>query len=223
IEEFMPSAIAAALYVGNWAFWYDWITPGPVTHAWTLGVEEQFYLAWPLVIGLAARWKLLGAALAIAIAVILQQGGIAILAGSFLAFALHSGRMSRISPWVGALVLFALLLPSVMRMERAPGIALTGVMSIAVIGALLEPSWLTRVFAPLRPVGRISYGLYLWHVPVAWLLPGSPPLAVALTIVAALGSWLFIERPDSAVRRLRRTSADYYEPRPGSTPAPIPS
>src|SRR6201995_5721987 len=29
----------------------------PLLHLWSLGIEEQFYLAWPLVLMLAARWR----------------------------------------------------------------------------------------------------------------------------------------------------------------------
>jgi peptidoglycan/LPS O-acetylase OafA/YrhL len=42
----------------------------PLLHLWSLGIEEQFYLAWPLVLMLAARWRigLLAVAAAIALA-----------------------------------------------------------------------------------------------------------------------------------------------------------
>ena len=29
----------------------------PLLHLWSLGIEEQFYLAWPLILMLAARWR----------------------------------------------------------------------------------------------------------------------------------------------------------------------
>jgi peptidoglycan/LPS O-acetylase OafA/YrhL len=59
--------------------------------------------------------------------------------------------------------------------------------------------------APLRGLGTISYGLYLWHLPVLlWLrftgLFGSgfivPWLEVAaLSVVVAIASWVLVERP----------------------------
>ena len=56
-------AVAAALYVANYRFAVqrtDYLadaSPSPLQHDWSLGVEEQFYLLWPLllVVFLAAR------------------------------------------------------------------------------------------------------------------------------------------------------------------------
>ena len=52
--------IASALYVGNYRFAVqgtDYLAsdmPSPFQHYWSLGVEEQFYLVWPvLIIGTA--------------------------------------------------------------------------------------------------------------------------------------------------------------------------
>ena len=65
------------------------------------------------------------------------------------------------------------------------------------------PAVLAR--APLRGLGTISYGLYLWHLPVLlWLrfqglMPGGFVLAwlevAALSALVALASWVFVERP----------------------------
>src|ERR1700730_8587550 len=40
----------------------------PLLHLWSLGIEEQFYLAWPLILMLAARWRIGLLALACVIA-----------------------------------------------------------------------------------------------------------------------------------------------------------
>ena len=57
----LTEAAAAALYVENWELARsatDYLAahdaPSPVQHYWSLSVEEQFYLAWPLLIGLLA-------------------------------------------------------------------------------------------------------------------------------------------------------------------------
>lgn len=54
--------IASALYVGNYRFALhgtDYLTtdaPSPFQHYWSLGVEEQFYLVWPVLI-IAVAWS----------------------------------------------------------------------------------------------------------------------------------------------------------------------
>lgn len=53
--------IASALYVGNYRFatqgteYLDSAMPSPFQHYWSLGVEEQFYLVWPMLI-IATAW-----------------------------------------------------------------------------------------------------------------------------------------------------------------------
>ena len=49
-------ALAAVFYVANWRFivtgqdyFAHFATPSPVLHLWSLAVEEQFYLFWPLI------------------------------------------------------------------------------------------------------------------------------------------------------------------------------
>ena len=88
--------------------------------------------------------------------------------------------------------------------------------------------WLARLpgARPLVALGTVSYGVYLWHVPVLLflrrigLLPMSflPALAMALTItlVIATLSWRFVERPvlERAARRRRAQAPAAPRPRP---------
>ena len=55
--------VASSLYVANW--WFarqgtDYLAaddaPSPVQHYWSLGVEEQFYLLWPVLVLLVVLW-----------------------------------------------------------------------------------------------------------------------------------------------------------------------
>lgn len=61
-QEFARTAIASVLSVSNVLFW---MTSGyfdadsslkPLLHTWSLGVEEQFYLIWPLALVVLYRW-----------------------------------------------------------------------------------------------------------------------------------------------------------------------
>lgn len=61
---------------------------------------------------------------------------------------------------------------------------------------------LVRVTLPLRYLGTISYGIYLWHLPVImalkridWLTgPRALPYVIVITLLLASGSWFFFER-----------------------------
>ena len=60
-DELSQSAVAALLSVSNIHFWLgsgyfdDASQAKPLLHTWSLGVEEQFYLVWPLMLLLAYR------------------------------------------------------------------------------------------------------------------------------------------------------------------------
>ena len=90
--------------------------------------------------------------------------------------------------------------------------AALGFAAVVAAVAAHPPAVLSR--APLRGLGTISYGLYLWHLPVLlWLrfeglMPGGfvlPWLEVtALAALVAYASWVTVERPTiEAVGRWR--------------------
>lgn len=50
--QYRPEPLAYWLYLSNWTSPFENPLGGPLAHLWSLAVEEQFYLAWPL----AVRW-----------------------------------------------------------------------------------------------------------------------------------------------------------------------
>jgi peptidoglycan/LPS O-acetylase OafA/YrhL len=60
--QFREAVGAAAIYVSNWQLVFQHVSyfarfgpPSPLNHLWSLGVEEQFYILWPLLLALGAR------------------------------------------------------------------------------------------------------------------------------------------------------------------------
>jgi len=75
-------AISTLLYVNNWhsiyvhqSYFAQFSTPSPLAHTWSLAIEEQFYLVWPLVLLLLfrvmpRRWRGTGVVLAVGLGVL---------------------------------------------------------------------------------------------------------------------------------------------------------
>jgi peptidoglycan/LPS O-acetylase OafA/YrhL len=222
-------ALATLAYVANWRFAFTHLSYfeqfgnfSPLTHMWTLGIEEQYYLLWPLVlvVGLRlARGRLrpllvgtLLAALASALTMAtLYRPGVdpsrlyygtdtraqALLVGGALAIVLALwgdrplprgvARGSAVIGFGGFLAML-LLVPDTVRWMYQGGFALAAVACALTVVAAQPGGWVRRVFStpPLPAIGRISYGLYLWH----WLLY----MAISPERVHLHGAWLLAVR-----------------------------
>lgn len=76
---------------------------------------------------------------------------------------------------------------------------------LLIFSACLVPQhkWLDSLLAPLKYLGTISFGIYLWHLPVlmslkrlSWLTPSQVlPLTLCFTVIFAALSWHFFEQP----------------------------
>jgi peptidoglycan/LPS O-acetylase OafA/YrhL len=205
-EQFMAEIRWSALYAENWRLAetaVDYFArdegPSPVQHYWSLAAEEQFYLVWPLLIGLAAaiHKRLIGVtfvivtlvSLALSITMTNSDAAAAYFvtptrawefaAGGLLAlFRPFEGR-SAIRAAVGWLGLAAIGVACVMFDVTTPfpGVAalLPVVGAVAVIWAGAPgTSWAATRGLGVRPVqyvGDISYSIYLWHWPLLILAP----------------------------------------------------
>ena len=194
---------AAATYISNYLFaWWENdyqnldATPSPFIHYWSLAVEEQFYVVWPIFILLLSRYGKRAVFRGIAAVTFLslllsiyQTQTSPIWAfyslptrawelgfGALLLFVPDTFWKNRFIPWFGVI---GIALASIRFDEKTafPGInALLPVVSTAVlIGSI---SIWPRAFSDLSNnrisqwLGSISYPLYLWHWP-ALVLPSS--------------------------------------------------
>jgi peptidoglycan/LPS O-acetylase OafA/YrhL len=200
-EQFARSALAATLSVSNILFWGTTnyfagkSSLNPLLMTWSLGVEEQFYLAIPLLMFLMARsrknWFL---SAIIAVCVLSFAFAWAELASRpMLVFYLLPARVwelgigvalavvelnrkrnllsARTAQWasVAALALIAAPLFLLTGTSAFPGpAALPSVFGTAL--AICSPaSWISRKLLSLPPlvfIGKVSYSFYLWHWPL---------------------------------------------------------
>lgn len=214
IGDDSPSRIFSCFaYLSDYIPVWGW----PLHHTWSLSVEEQFYLLWPVGLLLCGLRKA-GIFPAILILVALVSRTIAYGEYRFdtVADSLAIGCLASIyrgpieaailrlwprsMPVSAVLALPVLLLPAANHYSQHPafssivGIPLLNVsIGIVVLAVIARPpAWLNAT--PIVGLGRLSYSLYLWHLPWVrdlrwgWLwLPAA--------VLCAWLSYRFIERP----------------------------
>ena len=160
LHEVSDDALAAALYVANWHFMAQQIdyfggdaVASPIQHYWSLSVEEQFYVVWPvLLLGLGV----VAARLGLRRRRVLLMGLIAIGAASLgysVAFSASDPSRAYFSTltrgWeLAAGAALALVLPLGLRLPRAvaTGLGIAGLAAMLGAGAAFTegsdyPSW----------------------------------------------------------------------------------
>jgi peptidoglycan/LPS O-acetylase OafA/YrhL len=206
--------------ITNVAAWTDYTSGShPLVHLWSIAVEEQFYVAYPLLLLAVLRagkvpslllvGTLTGASFALCVwasysaptanLFLAPTRGWELLLGALLVLGDAPVRAKVICELLSvlSLVTIAMCVHFYSPQMRYPGVS-SVLPSLAACGLLVSArdrrTTASRLLS-LRPVvftGLISYSLYLWHVPIftfLWHRSGSPPTAMGI-VVALVASFL---------------------------------
>ncbi|MDA8071247.1 MAG: acyltransferase [Actinomycetota bacterium] len=264
-------ALATLFYVANWhaifahqSYFAQYAAPSPLEQTWSLAIEEQFYLVWPLLLlALLALWRrgrrradrglgrlrttegwrwlvgsvalVAGIGSALLMALLYEPGTdptrvyfgtdtrmFDLLAGVLVAVvAAARPQPSRRARTVlhaaaplaaGGLAWFWVTGGTPERLPTAAmfdgGFALCAALAAVVVADVRQvhrgPLGTVLSLPPLRWLGTISYGVYLWHWPIiVYVTRGRTGLGgalldvvrVALTLAIATASYFVVERP----------------------------
>lgn len=223
-------ALFSLFYVANWAI-IQGVDFHHINHVWSLAVEEHFYLLWPLIVVLVLRHRDRHTLLWIAVTGALASWGIRIwlfLSDASLPRILYATDTRLDGILIGCI--FAII--GWERIRHVPGVAtvaaLAAIGSVIVIpdhwflftaGLTAVPVATVLILAgclqgrvaqtalnrrPLVSIGRISYGLYVWHLPIygfvfkygSWMPRVAQSVAAVLvSFGVAASSYRFIEQP----------------------------
>jgi len=238
-----------ATYTSNLLFiklgFYPWTT----AHLWSLAVEAQFYLIWPFVILFVAKQRVLwGIALTILaaplyrfIAILGSHEGVEFYTftlssidslgwGALLAWLIDSKKEWPILQSIGRGLFLALPIMTPLLMHETYFYVIDNtLLSIAFVWLIAGtakgftgPIGAIMNWKPILYVGQISYGVYLYHLFIPWVLYEvwrftqpenilvSAIILMISTILVASLSWHFLEKPVNGLKK--------YFPYPGATP-----
>ncbi len=233
-------SIPALLYFSNWVRAFDLWNLAALGHTWSLSIEEQFYILWPIILIAANRLirteKIVWFCLALAVMIIAHR--FSVLDGGATASRISNGFDTRADTiligaalgafgshktlsfaWLGSaaaiaasFLLFVLVCePNWYYQTGTTGVAVATacIISNAVGGGNGMINLMLRNEC-LRLVGKVSYGLYLWHYPIYklfWMTVGEDSfkpnvlhtldlfILIPLTYIVSCASYRWIESP----------------------------
>ncbi|URK87522.1 acyltransferase [Rhizobium sp. RCAM05350] len=225
MASFARSIIAVCLFGSNFLFWHEsggYFAAASeeqlLLHTWSLAVEEQYYMLFPLFVMFMWRFgrrALIGAIAAVALASLLlaQYGSMnfatanfylpntrawELLAGSLCAFLLTGGKQYRSN--ILSLAGLAIIVFSIFDYDQTTPfpslyalVPVLGAVLIILFGSTGTVTARLLSTPPMVGIGLISYSLYLWHQPVfafARIRSFTEPSIVLMSILALASAGL---------------------------------